>query len=356
MDSSVQIGNRKFERQFLTDRASTEGQIILARAREQRTPIFCLCTGQPLPLFVRKAASGYTLVRAPGHGAEHHADCLSGKDYSQSGGNHSGASPLASISRRIRMSLLDSSDLDYLLRLLWVESGYCEWHAGFASKRNYMTFNYRLKQAAARISLGDITLADILLLIGEDGHLVESAKAIVGKYGVMPILVGRYKGLGSRVHDTPILFYGGHDSVWISDFYIVRKMAGYSLSVADDSDVRVYGIFQPKVTKGDYLKTSFGSLVAADGDELIPIICEAHRVLVDKLIQERRHFKIVLENDGQFNIELLDTNPDGQTLYIAPMYKPATIGAWYWDCRKHSMPPALPTSSRQGNFHHRKGT
>jgi len=310
MDFLIQVGDRRYKREYLTDRASTTCQSILARAREQRTSIFCLCTGKSLPLFVRKDASGFTLVRAPGQGSDHHADCLSGKKYSHSGGGHSGASRLSSISLRIKTSLLDSSDLDYLLRLLWKESGYCEWHAGFASKRNYKVFNYRLKEAAGKIRLGDITLADILLIMGEDNQPVESAKAIIEKHGVMPIVIGRYMYHGRRVHDYPIHFYGAKEErVWISEIESVQKKCGYALSLMEKSDVRVYGIFHPRVTKADNLKTTFGSLLAVDEKEWVPITCDPHRTLVDKLIHERRHFQLVLDHDGQFNIELLDTNP-----------------------------------------------
>jgi hypothetical protein len=347
MDFLIQVGDRRYKREYLTDRASTAGQSILAHARMEKTPIYCRCTDKPLPLFVRKEASGYTLVRSPGHGSDHHEDCPSGKEYRQSEGGHGhGASKLGAIVHRLKTSLLDSSDLEYLLRLLWKESGYCEWHQGFIGKRKFPAFNRRLKDAAQKIRLGDFSLADILVILGEDRALLGVIKARYEEFGIMPILIGRFKEIGQPVHSYPVHFFGDRTCVWTRDIATLHQTSDYALSLMDAVDVRVYGLFQVKVTERDNVNSSFGSLMAADGNEWIPVVNDQHRVLIETLIQERRHFQLTLDTDGQFNIELLDTPNAGQRLYIAPMdSKPATIGAWYWDSRKQPLPPALPSIS-----------
>ncbi|WP_370155925.1 DUF1173 family protein [Streptacidiphilus sp. EB129] len=150
----------------------------------------CLCREQPLPLVIRLRSGRYHLAGWPGHGAEHHAECL----FFKLAEDMSGRSALNlgaivehedGISIRLRNALLlvldpqapELSDTDHtpavgrdatsllgLLHVLWEQAGLNVWqrHTG---DRTWKAAHRRLTDAAATCTLGTRPLADLLHIV-----------------------------------------------------------------------------------------------------------------------------------------------------------------------------------------------
>lgn len=301
MDSKIRIGTHQHFRSHLVDRDNPSGQRILALARDSKAEVFCLCTGTPQRMFVRKIDTGFTLTKQKGTGPLHHPDCPSVREYDGYGlppnANNKVVRTIDGVRSRLQLETSDNEDLQYLLHHLWLDAGFGQWAPHYHADYYLTKHKLNLTLAAAKIRWTEQNLADLIVIPdissaqSRESDLAGRIKSMVQKYQRNPILIARIESVTESRYSRKISLRDIKESLWMRDeeFNAFSTVSGFQLVESVKPGANVFGIFEVWVSEKGNIQCATAGLMACTSNG-IPYLCEVHRKLIVANMIERKSF------------------------------------------------------------------
>lgn len=301
MDSNIRIGSQSYPRSFLLDRENPSGQHILARARETKPDLFCMCTGTQLRMFVRKLDNGYTLIKQKGTGPDHHPDCPSVKEYDGYGQAPNETTKkdrtFGGVITRLQYEKSDNEDFQYLLHKLWLDAGFGKWEPYYRHDYFIQKSKVNLTLASAKIQWPEQNLADLLIIPdilndkGRESHLGSQIMGMVKKHERNPILIARVDSVTASRYSHKVSLKDMQQSLWMrtDDFNVLSHSSGFQLCELVKPAANVFGIFEVWVSEKGNIQCSTAGLMACTSNGL-PYLSEEHLKIIATHMIERKSF------------------------------------------------------------------
>ena len=318
MDSKIKVGENTYKRSFLLNRDSAEGQLILSSARILKTPVFCLCTNNPLRMFVRKDSHGYTLFKQKGTGPEHHADCPSGKesDFITPYGGTTVPRTFDGVVERLNNDQNDNEDLQYLLHQLWINAGFGAWDHYYLPYYYLRKLKLFLTLAAAKIRIDDYTLADLVIIpdlnasqrsrTTSDGELIAEIKSKIDQYQRNPLLLVRLSSIKQSKYSHMVSLKDCTHPIWMKENYhdALAEVSDFQLAELQLDGSNVFGLFEVWLSDKDNINGSLAGLMACNGNG-IPYGSHAINKVMTRLMLERKAFFVQMKGFNSMEVDTI---------------------------------------------------
>lgn len=315
MDSQIRIGTHQHARSHLLDRENSSGQRILAMARDCKSDVFCLCTGKPLRMFVRKIDTGYTLTKQKGTGPLHHPDCPSVREYDGYGlppnATNKVVRTLDGVRTRLQLETSDNEDFQYLLHKLWLDAGFGQWAPHYQDDYYLNKHRLRLILAAAKIKWPEQNLADLIIIpeiVGgsaRESDLVARIKSMVKKCQRNPILIARISDVRAARYSHRISLRDFKEPLWMraDEFNAFSNISAFQLVESVQPGANIFGIFEVWVSDNDNIQCATAGLMACTSNGL-PYPSSDHRQLLARYLVERKSFSMGMIDFKEMEVSL----------------------------------------------------
>lgn len=383
MISKLRIGDEYFQREAAL--VNPRLQVLIETARENTTPIECLCRGEnsPIPVYSRRLGDHLILCRMPDSGLSHHPDCVfhgetthsqaettqdervEAIEEDEAGITHIRlAAPLTIVPIAERQTAKPNADTTKkrsppkrsitelgLLRYLWHVARFNRWYPSMSRKRSWATVAYHLGKTAQSIDVRGITLSDRMLVaparvdqMSVISNFVEEQKIAV-KTDIF-LLIGLVKRVEANNGQSYIAVQNLRERLWLPDDVWRQARTGWkdASTAVEQCEGQCVVIAGVTISERGYLKTRYASFMPITKD-FLPFVADWEGKLIQHLVEENRAFAVRLTpDDTTAGVALIDTAEKYERLAIIPKGGVAfgDTARWVWNQNFLGGIPTLP--------------